>query len=744
MQAQFDLTPTKKSPCNGCREKKRKCSYEQPCARCSKNGTECIYITMPSPKDLEYIQELEYINQIDQLEQQITSMESEISILKLANEKTCADHYPSPTSYSYDSSDEDKSISSKQSLSYPDEDNTLCLPIVRTKHIQAAVSKSDENPAKPWRLTVQNGNMTIETNIKSHSELMACVSSMFTTAVHQQQTNTIPFPFNICPSFHKDATAHAMSIIVWRKYGKSKLKSVTKYTPDLLFNIPPKEITHVIPHNQLNSILRSLIEAYFSCMHFHHFCLYRAGFLEMFMTDMHSPAIFALCSVICHLDCKHLDSIILSESRPQYALFFFEQARELIEDRFDESSIETLITYTYLSLYKIKTNAVTEASFYLSHAMRIRDLLMPQFGWTKQETRSIEVYMLDRLNNCLNHLQSVLEVQNIWAHNFKDKRMPPMRFFELIDSYDIGPSRIMPGDSPLERQALRLYHHLAQLRENIKRAISNIEGDDLPTYISLFGHHIEMTMRHWYRQLLPKEYQLSLPLFDSLPDLEFFTVLELECGQSPFPLISLLSLYNEYLIMAKSYMPKIPIDKTLDTEQLISKLKDVIYPNSPHQTSEKTMLDTKQYEWLKHFFRKLDHFRQHHQDFFSDNELEESREDFMIRIVRSLKLPQINFSMPLMHTAVRVALDSVRLIQFFLTRHFSCPLDLRWVMNAWDVLLRAARFRYQQPNDPSVTLDRIRANLLLCLDVIQSTVERRDPSHEFINHLQAQFYQSFL
>ncbi|KAI8379863.1 hypothetical protein EDC96DRAFT_115794 [Choanephora cucurbitarum] len=729
MQAQFDLTPTKKSPCNGCREKKRKCSYEQPCARCSKNGTECIYITMPSPKDLEYIQELEYMNQINQLQQQITSMESEISILKLANEKTGADHYPSPPA-SLDDALDDNSV------------DNVCLPIVRTKHIQAAVSKSDENPAKPWRLTVQNGNMTIETNIKSHSELMACVSSMFTTAVHQQQTNTIPFPFNISPSSHKDPTAHAMSIIVWRKYGKSKFKSITKYTPSLLFNIPPKEITHVIPHHQLSSILKSLIEAYFDCMHFHHFSIYRTGFLEMFMTDMHSPVIFALCSVICHLDCKHLDSIIPSESRSQYALFFFEQARELIEDRFDESSIETLMTYTYLSLYKIKTNAVTEADFYLSHALRIRDLLIPQFGWTKQDTQSVEVYMLDRLSNCLRHLQSVLEVQNIWTHNFRDKRMAPMRFFELMDSYDIGPSRIMPGDSPLERQALRLYHHLAQLRENIKRAISHSEGDDLPTYINLFGHHIEMAMRHWYRQLLPKEFQLSLPLFDSLPDLEFFTVLELECGQSPFRLISLLSLYNEYLIMAKSYMPKIPIDKSLDTEQLISKLKETIYSNDPNQATQETLLDTKQYVWLKHFFRKLDYFRQHHQGFFSD--MEESREDFMIRIVRSLKLPQINFSMPLMHTAVRVALDSVRLIQFFLTRHFSCPLDLRWVMNAWDVLLRAARFRYQQPNDPSVTLDRIRANLLLCLDVIQSKVERKDPSHEFIHHLQTQFDQSFL
>ncbi|KAI8371897.1 hypothetical protein BD560DRAFT_303897, partial [Blakeslea trispora] len=185
-------------------------------------------------------------------------------------------------------------------------------------------------------------------------------------------------------------------------------------------------------------------------------------------------------------------------------------------------------------------------------------------------------------------------------------------------------------DSLLERQAIRMHQYLGRLREKINQSMSIVEGDDLPTYVGLFGHQIEMAMRYWYRHLLPKEFQISLPLFEDTDDLEFFTALETECGQNPFPLIALLSLYNEYLIVAKSYIPKSPTDVKDDSEELISKLKDVI---SNKSTTEKTILDTKQYQWLKQFVEKIEHFRKYHQEFFSDEELEESSSEFITRLI---------------------------------------------------------------------------------------------------------------
>ncbi|KAG1199542.1 hypothetical protein G6F35_012499 [Rhizopus arrhizus] len=170
----------KKTPCNSCRQRKRKCSYGNPCERCIKLGTQCVYTILPSPKDLEYLQEIEYIEQIELLENQMVTIESEMNTLKLAQNKDFSDSsaettvgtdYPSPVSlYS-----QDYKIPKDEETNKPNDKNTdqksqyqkasQSFMIAKYNQMEASITKQEET--KPWQLTLKNGHLIIDTYPKS-------------------------------------------------------------------------------------------------------------------------------------------------------------------------------------------------------------------------------------------------------------------------------------------------------------------------------------------------------------------------------------------------------------------------------------------------------------------------------------------------------------------------------------------------------------------------------------------------
>ncbi|KAL9551603.1 hypothetical protein MBANPS3_004180 [Mucor bainieri] len=819
---------SKKTPCNSCRERKRKCTYEQPCERCVKNGTECTYTILPSPKDMEYLQELEYINQIDAIQHQITCMENEIGILKLAkeNEGIQADKqpklesppapslhdYPSPVSLGKPASvslddhihhhrHKDRGgppffqdpFIDYQGMPPPASSSTTLefSPIassktnedpyverfykqkrgrkkhqhhhhhhqlIKTNNIQAEVSSlQEQSKSKPWTLTVRNGNMCIETFITSHAQLMSSLGSMVSTAIYQEKTAQLPFPFNIQPLPHTTAMSKVLSILIWRKYGKSKFKSMTKHTPVLMHSVAPQQVSRMIPVEGLTVITMRLLLTYFQCQQLQHFSLYVPEFVRLFMNDdlLKSPAVMALCSNLSQQCCRHIVDIMPLEATRDYGLYYFEQARLLIEDRFDEASLETLVTYTFMSMYKLKTKDDAESGRYLSMAERIYTMLLPTYEYKPASNRepSGESMLFSRIFRCIDHCRSVLELHDAINNMFKVRRMGPHYLFRLLDSQDNIKIHMFPGDSPREVQFIKMRQYLCTLKQVIKDGARCAAASDFPSYIGVFGHHIEMAMRNWYRNILPDDYQLSLPLFDDrVSDLDFFTTLETECRETPIPLLTTLALYNEYLIMAKSYVPKTPSEAKLDTEELLRKFKEVQYSTEHdikgRQDPPSSAASDKHHDyshfWLK-LLAKVKYFKQAHQEQFADEELELSDEEYLIKFVKALNLTHVNFDMPFIHTSVKSALNTVRIVQFLVSHDCACFLDLRWIMNAWEILLRAARFRYQQPDDTAVTLDRIRANLLLCLSIVKDQLDfnNRDPEGEFMDQMNQQFEELF-
>lgn len=688
---------------------------------------------MTSPKDLEYLQELAYMNQVESMQNQIAHMEKEIAELKLSQQqkhpKADFTHdYPSPVSQGKPT-EEIISITSNETLIDPPliiEDkkkprNHKTTILFSKDYYQAEVSKKEEN--KPWVLTLKNGQMVIDTHITSHAQLLSSLGNMLNAAVYQKTTNQLPFPLFPSPpplQGPPDDMATIMSIMMWKKYGKTRYKTYTKYTPRLLQHLSTaNHHSHVVPVDGLTSITLRLIYGYMECLHYTQLAFYWPAFTRLFLDNrdvLQSPAALSLCSVICCQSCKHLLNILPIGALPEYAHWYFEQSRDLIADRFDTVDLETLITYTCLGIYRIKQGGPYEsAGRYIALAERIHALLKPHYT-----DNSDEAIFFHRFYRFLWHARSIYDLQIQTA-----SQIAPQRLSELLDDSHLPPS-LAPYDTDTEQTFIRMKQHLCQLRRVIKEGGKLAVARDYPTYIAIFSHHIEMGLRHWYQHILPSEFQLSLPLFQDTDDLKFFTVLE---GSPAAAVVTTIAAYNEYIIVAKSFIPKEPKETLLETEDLIGRFKEI-------QANVKAGgKDDKAHHWLK-LVSRMRMFRQN----------EEDEETYFTRFIRALDPSNMRFDMPVTHTAIKAALNVVRLSQFMVSKEFTCFFDVRALLNAWDILVRAVKFKYQQPGDPNHTMDRLRANLLVCLDIVKAylSYSSRIEHPPLLTDMQNEFNEVFL
>ncbi|KAI7895658.1 uncharacterized protein EV154DRAFT_316283 [Mucor mucedo] len=608
--------------------------------------------------------------------------------------------------------------------------------IAKCKAIEATITKKSSQ--QPWTLTVQNGNMSIETHISSYAELMSHFEGMATTCLYQTSTSKLPFPILKEPCTPRDALGAALGMITWRKYGKSRFKSLAGYTPTLLHYDGATGVTVIAPATSMETITMRLVYTYINCLHVQKFYIHVPSFIRLFMTErsvIQSPAVMALCSIICQQNCKHISAIIPEEALSDYGAYYFEQARELIADQFDEANLETLFTFTFLAVSKILIKDDKQADRYLCIAERIYNVLLPQYK-SRDGSCSDESVLFARIYRCLHHSRSAILIHEIMETENPSRSVIP-RIAHLMEDLDDAYIQPAQDDSPREKQYIQVRRHINQLRESIRMTIGNISAPDFMTFIGTFGHQVEMVMRHWYRHVLPVDFQLQIPLFEGTwTDIEFFTHLELECGDSPIPVMVTLILYNEYLIMSKSYVPKRPGDTPLDTTELLEKFKHVQKHACHHEENE----HNKMHHWVK-IIQKMAHIKR---GGGSSKDLTMNDEE-ILEFIKVLNISQIGFNIPFLHTAVVVALDMVRLFQFLLSRDYSCFLDLRWVMNTWQLLMRAAKYKYQQPGDEEVTLDRIRANLILCLNIMRDQLKssRRDSSGSFVEMMEQEFKSLF-
>ncbi|KAI9307419.1 hypothetical protein BJ944DRAFT_286245, partial [Cunninghamella echinulata] len=267
----------KKTPCNECRERKRRCSYELPsCERCKKNNIQCVYTIRKTPADEEYIKQVNILNEIDQLNSQLDTMQKEMDTLRILSTTNSPyiEGISSPPSSSSASPSQStlSSLSSVSTVSSPSE-SSLTLSqitsdqyskvikrqktqygleaIVEQQHhhhhhhhhqqqqqqqqqqiLQQQNNDSSSKTDYSWKLTVSKGNLVIHTDIKTHAELLDYLCKSVTAL---EMNEFVPYSINdIKP--RNMILSKMIQIFVWKRYGKSRFKSILSGKPN---NIKP-------------------------------------------------------------------------------------------------------------------------------------------------------------------------------------------------------------------------------------------------------------------------------------------------------------------------------------------------------------------------------------------------------------------------------------------------------------------------------------------------------------------------
>jgi hypothetical protein len=329
--------------------------------RCKKFDLSYVYTSTHSPTDEEVLDVAALVQQLDILHNQIENMEETISKVKSNHNITSLSLSGSIPSFFRDNVTV-SSIEDANSVAWVPADNNSLIhrPTKRTKMIGSIgddirtflntdiEEQNNASKAKPWTLTFQKGNIRVNTHVTTHSdlldnlyhmigsvELMASVPSMFK---HEAQENNL---------------IGLLNSMIRMKCGKAHCKSVAKsvrifITPDL-----STVNTMVVAQSpdSIQTTTNKLLRAYLRCQHLQQLAINARTIIRFFIDNSNnleeSPAAMALCAAICTFRCKHVAECLPSISLVEYGKFYFDHARDLVSDHFDQYNLDIYKLYIY-------------------------------------------------------------------------------------------------------------------------------------------------------------------------------------------------------------------------------------------------------------------------------------------------------------------------------------------------------------------------------------------------------------
>ncbi|KAG1473904.1 hypothetical protein G6F56_000680 [Rhizopus delemar] len=234
----------------------------------------------------------------------------------------------------------------------------------RTKEIsnQKATHKDNVN----WQLTVNNnGTISILTDIQTHAGLLKNIEflSNKTFSIVKQEVlnscNAYVRRYNYEKTLRKDAFRATLKCVEYNESESSLIK------------------TTALDESSADMLIPKLLHVYFSCQFLVLVPFHKKTFLEIFVMNRMepSPVVYALCATLLTNRCRHTLKIVPYERNAALSRLYFEKARDLVANKFDEFSLETMMTYIYLASYKTNTLYPREAVTYLELALRIRRIL---------------------------------------------------------------------------------------------------------------------------------------------------------------------------------------------------------------------------------------------------------------------------------------------------------------------------------------------------------------------------------
>ena len=578
-----------------------------------------------------------------------------------------------------------------------------------------------EDKTAPWTLTFRKGNMCLDTNVKSHTDLLNNLYQMMGTAELMLQV-----PTNISMAVKENSLIAILNSLIRKKYGKTHCKNVARsvrifVTPDL-----STVNTMVVAQSpdSIKTTIMKLLRAYLRCQHLQQLAIHVRTFIRLYVDENaieDSPAVMALCATICTLRCKHIADCLPSISLVEYGKFFFERARDLLSDLFDQFDLETLTSYTFMTIYKLTVSHTEEALLYADMAERITLVLSPHYNAilkqnsTGKDDLSFlhakgEAVHFSRLRNHLHRAQTFEQISRAGNPAFT----PTAKHSVLLNGKDLpfctlihmgeGKWEIAEDDSVQEKWFAEMNGYILRLQRAEHEASRAAQSCDLHHLVGLIGHQVEMATRHWYYQILPPEFRLSLPLYDSnIPCKEYYTTLERECSHSAIPVLTTLALYEEWIVLSQSYLPK----KMPAPDYDWAHLSKVWHGGHTVETTDP--------KWI-HRVAKL-------MDLRKAIEFEGTDQEYLMAVHSMLGPTETKVDSKTIILALHSAFNTVRLIKFLRSRAADCYFDIRILINAWQYLLTISKLQGLMPAEILALVPRIHKNLTTCMSIVQEELK---------------------
>ncbi|KAI7900583.1 uncharacterized protein BX663DRAFT_562941 [Cokeromyces recurvatus] len=680
--------PKKKTPCEECRDQKRKCNGQKPCERCYKFNLDCIYTLNRSPRDEEYIElakRAALISQIESMTHQIKEMETLMSDLKTQQQnRTSSLSISDIPSMTDDNSD--KSLSSFEDInsvtcsalpSIPS--YTLVVPPPPNKRIKL-FEKPQQNiqafltskSTKPWKLTLQQGEFIIETNIRTHTELLDHIHRMMGSV---ELLTDIP-PLLSMIQQPTNSLLGMLNSLIRKRYGRTHCKNVAK---SIRIFVTPTSQEHILTiaksPDSIQITTLKLLAAYLQCQHLQQLAIHVNTFQQFLGRPQESSAVMALCAAICTMRCQHINAVLSSATLVEYGQFYFERARQLVSEEFDTFDLETLTAYTFMTVYALAVSRHQEAILYSDLAERIA-IDLPDSSTHARRLR--------------NHLHRVLTYERISRPmTTNDSDLPYCTLVHL----DEGKWETAPNDSPLEKRFAMMHNYILKLQRSGHEASRAAQSCDLQHLVGLIGHQVEMAIRHWYQQL-PPHFRLSIPLFDAnLPCKSFFEIVQRECQVDAIPVLMTLALYEEWLVLGQSYLPRdIPEDNGC----------------TPSHSTKK--------RWEVRAERLI--------ELRNQIDFEGSDEDYLVAVNQLMAPIETRVNTDIVLKSLHAAFNTVRLVNYLRGRRQDCYFDMRVLVNVWQLLVRVSRLE-RVLLDTKITelMPRIRRTMAQCMRIAREELK---------------------
>ncbi|KAI9258560.1 hypothetical protein BY458DRAFT_281339 [Sporodiniella umbellata] len=519
LHSSIDSKKVKKNPCEGCRERKKKCSTDFPCERCKRLGVEC-----------QYLKPTTFLNLSDLESSQCQKLQIQVEVLKDMMKQT--------------------------------ERSLTTLRQTNTANTQQTPRKNNAQ----WQLTInKDGTISIITDIKTHTELLENIEFLSNKSFSMKKQNifdscnTFLRRYNYEKTLRKDVFRTLMKCVEYNENGTSLIKAAP--LDELLIDV----------------LAPKLLQIYFSCQFFVIVPFHRKTFMELFVKNrtQTSPVVYALCAALLTNRCRHTLKVVPSERNASFGRIYHQRARNAIANQFDVANLETMMTYVYLASYKTNTLYPREAAIYLEMALRIRRVLAEGLYKSPAVCRIEEYETFKRQGVIFEYIIMMLEYFNNerGVPVERQKTCNPINMEKLrqyIIDNDLRYEAVLMSDEPSCIGRSITGRRYAEMIRNIVgpyyRSVRYGKNDDIPISLPVKAGS---QLRHVYFESINIDYRLPNSAFESgLNDSEFRKRIRDYCNCDPVS-INLAILFQQSLIgIYEPFSPTLPKQKKSEEETL--------------------------------------------------------------------------------------------------------------------------------------------------------------------------------